>query len=156
MQSEINKTASFSWLDVPKSIWYFMEEDKAKFVLSFSILVFGFLYELVPVFVVGKVVDFFATYKAGDSLHLFYSYIIFISLSWIVVYLARTRLRTNMHIIGEHARTKARIWGFERLTEFSMEWHQKENTGNKLQRIFKQPPEKRRFFLIKYEHENKA
>ncbi len=41
-----------------------------------------------------------------------------------------------MGIMRQYARTRARVWGFERLTEFSLEWHNKENTGNKLQRIF--------------------
>lgn len=141
MQSEAKiqsqkSVANFSWLDVPKSIWYFIEKDRKKFVISFSILVLGFFYELIPVYLVGKIVDFFSTYKTGQSLKLFYFYIIFIGVSWIIVQLTRVRVRTNINIIGEHGRTKARVWGFQRLTEFSLGWHQKENTGNKLQRIF--------------------
>ncbi len=127
---------NFSWLDVPKSVWYFLEDDKKKFLIAFFVLVFGFLYELVPIYVVGKIVDFFTNYKTGDPLGTFYFYIIFVSVSWLIVYLARVRFRTIIHIIGEHARARARVWGFQRLTEFSLEWHQKENTGNKLQRIF--------------------
>ena len=73
-----SKTKNFSWIDVPKSIWYFIEKDRKKFVFSFSVLVLGFLYELVPVFVVGKIVDFFTVYKTGQSLSLFYFYIKFV------------------------------------------------------------------------------
>ena len=133
MKSEVK---NFSWLDVPKAIWYFIAEDKKKFLISFFILIFGFLYELVPVFIVGKIVDFFSHYQPGQSLRTFYFYVLFIGISWTLVYLARVQTRTTMNIIGENARTNVRVWGFERLTEFSLEWHQKENTGNKLQRIF--------------------
>lgn len=130
------ETKNFSWLDVPKSIWYFLEKDKKKFLVSFFILIFGFLYELVPVYMVGKIVDFLSAYEPGQSLGLFYFYTVFIGASWILVYLTRVRVRSNIEIIGEHARTNARVWGFQRLTEFSLGWHQKENTGNKLQKIF--------------------
>jgi len=133
MKSEVK---NFSWLDVPKAVWYFLEEDKRKFSFSLFVLVFGFLYELVPVYIVGKIVDFFTTYKPGQSLKLFYFYTLFIGVSWTLVYLVRVVVRTNISVIGERARTNARVWGFQRLTEFSLGWHQKENTGNKLQRIF--------------------
>lgn len=134
--TKINKEISdFSWWEVPKSVWYFLD-DRKKFVISFIILVFGFLYELLPVYVVGKIVDFFTTYQQGDSLRMFYLYILFIGVSWTLVYLTRVQVRTNINIIGQNARMNARVWGFERLTEFSLGWHQKENTGNKLQRIF--------------------
>ncbi|MFZ2150250.1 MAG: ABC transporter ATP-binding protein [Minisyncoccia bacterium] len=135
-KKQINKeTQNFSWLDVPKSVWYFLD-DRKKFLISFTILIFGFLYELLPVYVVGKIVDFFTTYQKGDSLMRFYFYILFIGVSWTIVYLTRIQVRTNINVIGQHARMNARVWGFQRLTEFSIGWHQKENTGNKLQRIF--------------------
>ncbi|MBP9711793.1 MAG: ABC transporter ATP-binding protein [Candidatus Pacebacteria bacterium] len=130
------KNTYFSWLDVSKSIWYFLEEDKKKFIFAFIVLTLGFFYDLVPIYVVGKIVDFFSTYQAGDSLRTFYLLIIFLSVSWTLVLMTRDRMRTVIQIIGENARTKARTYGFQRLTEFSLEWHQKENTGNKLQRIF--------------------
>src|SRR3989344_2662692 len=132
----VSETKNFSWLDVPKTVWYFLEADKRKFVISFSILVFGFLYELVPVYIVGEIVDFFTTYKSGQALTPFYFYSAFIGISWTIVYLTRVQVRTNINVIGERARMNARVWGFQRLTEFSLGWHQQENTGSKLQKIF--------------------
>ena len=131
-----SETKKFSWWDVPKAIWYFIEKDRVKIVISLSILFFGFLYELLPVYVVGKIVDFFTKYQTGQSLKLFYFYTLFIGISWVIVFLTRVKVRNNISVTGEHARTNARVWGFQRLTEFSLSWHQKENTGAKLQRIF--------------------
>src|SRR3989344_239572 len=95
-----------------------------------------FLYDLVPPFVVGKIVDFFTYYESGQPLSSFYFYVLFISISWILASLIRLKSKNVLGILRQHARARARIWGFERLTEFSLEWHNKENTGNKLQRIF--------------------
>jgi ABC-type multidrug transport system fused ATPase/permease subunit len=126
----------FSWLDVPKAIWYFLEEDKKKFTFYLIALLIAFFYDLVPVYIVGKMVDFFTGYRAGQSLHIFYFYIIFVSVSWVIFGVIRVYLRGSMGAIAVTARARARTWGFERLTEFSLEWHNKENVGNKLQRIF--------------------
>src|SRR3989344_3642219 len=95
-----------------------------------------FLYDLVPPFVVGKIVDFFTYYESGQPLSSFYFYVLFISISWILASLIRLKSKNILGILRQHARARVRIWGFERLTEFSLEWHTKENAGNKLQRIF--------------------
>ena len=124
------------WRDIPKSIWYFLENDKRNFVISFVVLLIVFFYDLIPVFIIGKIVDFFTKYTIGQSLKTFYFYVAFISITHIIISLIRLKSKNVMGIIGIKARTRAKIWGFERLTEFSLEWHNKENTGNKLQRIF--------------------
>jgi len=131
-----NSTTNFSWLDVVKSIWYFLEEDKKKFAIWFFILLGIFFYDLVPIYIVGKMIDFFSTYKTGQPLTLFYFYVIFVTVTYILASLIRLKSKKSLNIIGQKNRTRARVWGFERLTEFSLEWHNKENTGSKLQRIF--------------------
>ncbi len=129
-------TEKFSWIELIKSIWYFVDEDKRKYVFAFSILLFVFFCDLLPVYVVGKIVDFFTDYNTGESLSPFYWYVLFITIVYIVTASIRLASKKILNIIGQNSRTRARVWGFERLTEFSLEWHNKENTGNKLQRIF--------------------
>ena len=130
------KANNFTWMDVAKSVWYFMAEDKKKFVFFFVVLSAIFFYDLVPAYVVGKIVDFFSTYKNGDSLSPFYIYVAFVSTTLVAASLIRLKSKIVLNIIGQKNKTRARILGFERLTEFSLEWHNKENTGDKLQRIF--------------------
>ena len=137
MQSETKIEAkNFSWLDVLKSIWYFLEEDKNKFVVFGAILFLVLFYVLVPAYIVGKIVDFFTNYSYDQSLKPFYSYVVFLGVSYVVVSIIRIYCKQIIVIICQKCRTRARIWGFERLTEFSLEWHNKENSGNKIQRIF--------------------
>ncbi len=127
---------NFSWKKVFKAVWYFIEKDRRRFLFAFFVLLGIFFYDLVPVYFVGKIVDFFTHYQKGESLRLFYFYVGFISSTWILASLIRLYSKKSLNIYGQHARARARIWGFERLTEFSLNWHNKENTGNKLQRIF--------------------
>lgn len=131
-----NETKNFSWIEAFKSIWYFLAEEKLKFTFYFIILLFIFFYDLLPAYIVGKIIDFFTTYQPGQSLSTFYFYVIFVSVTFIIASMIRLKSKYVLNVIGLNNRTRARILGFERLTEFSLEWHNKENTGNKLQRIF--------------------
>jgi len=131
-----SETKNFSWWDVPKAIWYFLDEDRTRFIFYFISLSIFLLYNLVPAYVAGKIVDFFISYSPGDSLRVFYLYIFFLGISYATVSIFRLACRKNIAILGPKTRARARSWGFERLAEFSLEWHNKENTGNKLQRIF--------------------
>ena len=99
---------NFSWLDIPKAVWYFLEEDKIKFIFYLATLLIAFFYDLVPVYIVGKMVDFFTNYKAGDSLYPFHFYIIFVSVTWVIVGVVRVKLRGNLGTIGVIARSRAR------------------------------------------------
>jgi ABC-type multidrug transport system fused ATPase/permease subunit len=131
-----NDEQNMSWGKILKSLWYFVEKDKIKLVIFSTILFIVLSYSLVPAYVVGKIVDFFNNYSQGDSLKPFYQYIIFLGVSYLVVSLIRLYSKQVVAVIGQKCRVRARILGFERLTEFSLEWHNKENSGNKIQRIF--------------------
>lgn len=125
-----------SWLNVLRAIWHFLGENKAKYVF-FNILIFAVLfYELVPPYVVGKIVDFFSHYKAGDSLGEFYFYAVLLGAAHIIISLIRLTSKAVLIRIAIASKTTARVNGFERLMGFSLQWHAQENSGNKMQRIF--------------------
>ncbi len=132
--SREEKDAS-SWLDVPRSIWYFIEKDRKKWVLFNLILFFIFFYSLVPPFIIGLIVEFFLHYHSGDSLVRAYSYAFILGISYIAVALIRLKSKNILDKIAIAARSRAKVLGFERMMEFSLKWHSEENTGNKVQRI---------------------
>lgn len=127
---------NFSWLDVPKSIWYFLAEDRKRFVFYLITLTCVFAYSLVPPYIAGKIIDFFTNYSIEQSLKPFYLLVAFLGLTYVFFAVVRLYSKQEISIAGQKARARARIWGFERLTEFSLEWHSKENSGNKIQRVF--------------------
>ncbi len=127
---------TFSWIRLFRAIKYFLAEEKKRFLFFFVVLLLIFFYDFVPVYVVGKMVDFFSNYHRGDSLLTFYLYATFVGASWIIASMVRLYAKKALNIMGQRARTRARTWGFERLTEFSLGWHTKENTGSKIQKVF--------------------
>lgn len=126
----------FSWFDVPKSIWYFLGENKSRYVF-FTILLFVVsFYELVPALIAGKIIDFFTQYQQDDSLKIFYIYVATLGTSYAIASLIRLATKNKLIQIGIHAKVSARGLGFERMVNLPLSWHAKENTGNKIQRIF--------------------
>jgi ABC-type multidrug transport system fused ATPase/permease subunit len=135
-KDSVDPSVPLSWLDVPKSIWRFLGDNKYRWI-GYNLLLFTILfYNLVPAFIVGKIIDFFTVYKSGDSLDRFYFLALFVGLSSIVVAWIRLTCKNRLDRIAIAAKTTARVEGFERLMDFSLQWHAKENSGNKVQRIF--------------------
>ncbi|MBI3632727.1 MAG: ABC transporter ATP-binding protein, partial [Candidatus Vogelbacteria bacterium] len=127
---------NFGWLDIPKSIWYFLGPDKAKWAF-FNITLFSvFFYDFVPPMLVGRMIDFFTNYHAGDSLRIFYYYAIFLGVAHAIISLIRLTCKGRLSRIGISAKTRARIQGFDNLINLPLHWHAKENTGNKIERVF--------------------
>jgi len=125
-----------SWLDVVRAIWHFLGKNKKKYVFFNSVLFLVLFYELIPPYIVGRVVDFFSHYTEGGSLTAFYFYAAFLGISHIVISVIRLTSKMILTRIAIAAKTAARVTGFERLMNFSLQWHARENSGNKMQRIF--------------------
>lgn len=118
-----------------RAMWYLLDDQKHKY-LVLSIIVFSVqFYELVPTVIVGKIVDFFSSYQKGDSLALFYQYVAFLGVGTAIIALIRLSSKRVLSTIQAKTAYFTRIKGFERLLDFSIKWHDKENTGNKVQKI---------------------
>src|SRR5205823_11239269 len=55
--------------------------------------------------------------------------------SYAVIALIRLSSKRMMGRMSLNARYRAKVWGFERLLDASLAWHQQESTGNKAQRV---------------------
>lgn len=126
---------NFSWWDLTRAIWFFMEGRRKKYFIWMVVLFSMYFYQLVPAIIVARVINIFAAYKPGQPLMEFYVLAaVFGILAGAVAFI---RL-TGKNVLGDlqsEARYRARTLGFERLVDFSILWHDKENTGNKVQRI---------------------
>jgi ABC-type multidrug transport system fused ATPase/permease subunit len=124
-----------SWSEVLKSCWRFIEPGKTKFVVLVIILTLLYFNYLIPPYILARTVDFFTSYTPGTDLTQFYTLIAILGGTQIVVSIVRQMVKGAMARIAVNARYNTKVWGFDRLVELSLEWHQQENTGNKIQRI---------------------
>ena len=65
-------TMQFSWFDLAKSVVFLLDKHKKKYFFCISCLLILFFYNLFPPILLGEIVDFFTTFKEGDSLNVFY------------------------------------------------------------------------------------
>jgi len=125
----------FSWLDLLKAYWYF-SEDQRPFLLFWTILLFVIhFYSLIPPILIGKTIDFFIQHKSGEPLTPFYFYILGLGISSGLISVLRLFGKNRISQIQIKISYFVRVRGFEKLIDFSLKWHDSENTGNKAQRI---------------------
>ena len=130
----------FSFLDVPRALWFFLGPERWSFLFFSGVLLTVFCYVLVPPYIVGLIATFLIDYVKVPStdrppLSPLFWLVALLSMSYALVALVRLSSKRMMGRISLNARYRAKVWGFERLLDFSLSWHQQENTGNKAQRL---------------------
>jgi len=131
---------NFSFLDLPRAIWFFLGTERWRFLVFSTILLIVFCYVLVPPYIVGLIANFLIDYaKAAPasrpSLARLFRLVGLVAGSYALVALVRLSSKRMMGRISLNARYRAKVWGFERLLDSSLSWHQQESTGNKAQRL---------------------
>jgi len=137
MSSSAPETSAFRWRDIFRALWFFLEGHRAAFVFWTTTLFLVFFYPILPPLVIGKIIDFFTHYHPGDSLRVFYLYSIGLGVTYGIASLIRLTGKKHLGDLEAEATYCAKVKGFERLLDFSLSWHDQENTGNKIQRIQK-------------------
>lgn len=125
---------NFNWSDLFRSIWFILDKFKWKFIFWWIILTLVHFYSIVPPLIIGKIVDFFTTYNAGDNLSLFITLSITLGVSYAVV--SAIRLSTKQVLGNLRAEGYLiKVKGFENILNNSLEWNINESTGSKVKRI---------------------
>jgi ABC-type multidrug transport system fused ATPase/permease subunit len=138
--SSTRSSSDFSFLDLPRAIWYFLGPERLKFLLFSGVLLAVFCYVIVPPYIVGLITNFLIRYATAGSagrpsLATLYWLVTILAASYALVALVRLSSKRMMGRISLNARYRAKVWGFERLLDSSLSWHQQESTGNKAQRL---------------------
>jgi ABC-type multidrug transport system fused ATPase/permease subunit len=95
---------------------------------------------MVPPYIVGLIANFLIGYMQSDAaarptLSPLFWLVGLLSVSHAGVSLIRLSSKRMLGRISLNARYRAKVWGFERLLDSSLSWHQQESTGNKAQRL---------------------
>jgi ABC-type multidrug transport system fused ATPase/permease subunit len=134
------RSQHFSFLDLPRALWFFLGPERWTFLALSGVLLTVFCYVLVPPYIVGLMANLLIRYVEADSaarpsLSPVYELVGLLAGSYVVVSLIRLSSKRILGRISLTARYRAKVWGFERLLDSSLSWHQEESTGNKAQRL---------------------
>jgi|TARA_Y100000310_G_scaffold270007_1_gene283587 ABC-type multidrug transport system fused ATPase/permease subunit len=127
----------FDWINLIKGFWYFLEDKKLKFSFWASMNLLGNFAGIIVPILIGLIINFFTSYSQGDSLMPFYTYSIAITLVLIFFTSLKVYSKIKINEIKIHTIHNIKSRGFERLTNFSLIWHAKEGSGNKIQKMDK-------------------
>lgn len=125
----------FTWLDLVKAVLFLVEGKKKIYILLTMSLFIIQGYSAVPPFLIGKTVDFFTNYEAGNSLWPFYTYVVLLGGLTSLVSFLRLTIKKSLGNIRTDIIYQIRVSGFEKLVARSLAIHKNENVGAKAQKI---------------------
>lgn len=124
-----------SYLDLWKKLLFFLRNDKGKFLFWNIPYILSNIFWLVQPILIGAIINFFVNYQSGQSLNEFYTYLGLFLIGSIASQAFRITARGKMYEIKADLEYNLRTKGFNNIQNNALDWNQKENSGNKLQRI---------------------
>ena len=120
-------------IQIIKDLWHFIRSRKIEFLILSFFLVLTASLALVPPIIIAKIVDYFV--EGGAIASTFY---------WFLIALLAVMIAENFIGIGtKHlfnlliikVQKQAKVESMQKVLQGNLIWHDKENTGNKMQRV---------------------
>ncbi len=126
---------NYTWGNLLKDYYRFLENKRLRFVAFTGLKAVSDFIPFVIAYMLGSVIDFFTTYKKGDFLTEFYVLVVGMAfLGGFQVWL-RYFAKIKTQEIAAKLREDLRINAMSHLMDLDLRWHEKEDTGNKLEKI---------------------
>lgn len=120
-----------------KDLLAYMWPYRKKFFLGTLFRLFSDLLWLFPPWALSEIINFATTYQKGDSLQYFWTLTLIVWAFGILHYVTHDYAKYLIFPIAEAMRLDAYQKAIQHMFQLSSDWHEKENSGNKLQRISK-------------------
>ena len=127
------KEIQYKKIQVIKDLWHFVKNKKIEFfILSFFLVITAIL-ALAPPIIIAKIIDYFV--EGGTTASTFY---------WFLAALLAVMIAENFIGLGTKHRfnllvirvlKQAKVESMQKVLQGDLIWHDKENTGNKMQRV---------------------
>ena len=118
-----------------KAILFFLEGQEKAFLFWFGVLFLVFFWSVIPPLIIARIIDTLTLGVDAVSLQGVIGLIVLLGTAHGVVSLIRLTAKNKLGDLSAEAVYQVRVKGFERLVDFSLRWHDEENTGNKVQKI---------------------
>lgn len=131
----MDKKSEYTLPRLLKDYWFLLKGYRTEFCFFTVILLLassaGYL---IPYFL-GKIVDFFIKYQPGEPLTVFYLFVAGVGIVGSLQVILRSYGKLHLIKIGGELRKKVRVLAMSKLVDLELRWHEKENTGGKIQKI---------------------
>lgn len=130
MSEEKKRYSNFLFV---RDIWHFLKIYKKEFFFLSFLLVLSSLLGLIPAIILSKIIDLFA--NSDIRINQFYIYLFLLLAIMISDTLIRHTAKYYFSLYTNKIQKYAKVESFEKVMQGDLVWHDKENTGNKLQKI---------------------
>lgn len=117
-----------------KDLWRLYKDHKFAFVFYSILLSISHILELIPALYIAKIIDFFTAYSGGP-LTQFYEYLGILFGLMVAATILRLKSKLRLNIMTSRAQKETSVRSFNKLMQGDLVWHDKENTGNKMEKI---------------------
>ncbi|MES2409626.1 MAG: ABC transporter ATP-binding protein [Patescibacteria group bacterium] len=129
----VNK--DYSIPNLIKDIWIYLKPYKGKFLFATFLRIIAEIVSLYSVYALALLIDFFTNFKEGQSIIFVYQVFVI----WILMAIIRQIGRYYSTLIAFNIANRTAIDSefvlLKHLLLLDMDWHEKENSGNKVKRI---------------------
>lgn len=127
----------YSYKKLLADAWNLIRPYKGPFWFGSFSRVFSDLVNLYAAYAMAQVLAFFATYKTGEPLKNFWTYLILWGITQNAVYIFRQLGKFQLYKVAEKISLDAQTQAITHMSVLDIAWHEHENTGNKLKRMHK-------------------
>jgi len=118
-----------------KDYWNFLYGRRARFVIFSVLRSAAAAVPFAIAFYLGKIIDFFTNHRTSESLEPFYVMCLTIALLGCFQVWLRFFSKVRLQTIGAEIRQEIRVNATAKMMEMELAWHEKEETGSKVQKI---------------------
>jgi len=129
------KQTHYSTIDLVGNLMTFIKPYKGRFIFASILRVISELVWLYPTYALATMTTFFVTYKPGESLAPFWTIMAILALVSIVYFVTMYYANFIGYPISEKTAVNVHIQSIKHIFLLDIDWHEKENTGNKVKRI---------------------
>ncbi len=130
-----NSNPTNSTISLIRNLYRLLKPYRGKFVFASFLKIIGELAWLYPTYALAAIITFFASYQIGESLTPFWSIMAVFVIVTIVHVVATYYANFFGYPIAEKSAIDAKLQTIKHMFTLDIEWHEKENTGNKVKRI---------------------
>jgi len=126
---------TYSSTSLIRDLLTFIRPYRGRFILASFLRITAELVWLYPTYALAAITTFFIAYQSGESLLPFWNIIVTLTIVCLVHFVTIYYANFLGYPIAEKSAIDAQIKTIKHLFLLDIEWHEKENTGNKVKRI---------------------
>jgi ABC-type multidrug transport system fused ATPase/permease subunit len=128
---------SYKNTEAIKDIWSFIKPYKRKFFIGSLMRGTSDIVWLFPPFAISEIITFASNYQAGESTFYVWQLIFLMIFAAVYSFIFHELAKNTIYRIAEQADVDARNKTIEHMFNIDLPWHEKENSGKKIQKITK-------------------